>query len=409
MPPKRILFLLHKYPYPPTDSTRFRVYWGAIEAFSGWERSFWILTWEKKDPRAEEHLRKMGALQVWNFSRWRLGGNILRRLFSWRPAQTEMLYERRIAQAFLQEAQAVDVIYVHTLRLGRYLEALDPSLRHKVLLDLNDAFSKHYLSGWRRYPLGLRGLALIEGVRFRGYERAFLRRFPHVAVVGPQDYAYLRRQLPAESLSLTQIDQCMPERPPTPAPPPQQEIGLYFLGNLYYWPNREGLGFFLRRIWPLMRAAFPQLRLQVVGRTPPAFLRRYRRVPGVVWRGFLPEAEMPAFLAQVHVFLSPVRLGAGIQGKILEALYAAKPIIAAAEATAWAEAYEPLIGLFRCAADDPPAWVEALRAILADYPAIVQAMQAPAARAHLTQHFGVAHVQSQYQTLAAYCLPPLAK
>jgi len=158
-----------------------------------------------------------------------------------------------------------------------------------------------------------------------------------------------------------------------------------------------------------MQGAFPQVQLQVVGRTPPVFLRRYRRVPGVVWRGFLPEAEMPTFLAQVHVFLSPVRLGAGIQGKILEALYAAKPIIAAAEATAWAEAYAPLVGLFRCAVEDPPAWVEALRTILADYPAIVQAMQAPAARAHLAQHFGVAHVQSQYQALAAHCLPPLAK
>jgi len=406
---RRILFFLHKYPYPPTDSTKFRVCRGVIEAFPEWERRVWVLTWEKPDPIAEAWLQAVGPGKVWNLSRRRLAWNILRRLFSWRPAQVEMLYEPAIAQAFLQQAAQVDVIYVHTLRLGRYLERLPPHLRPKVLLDLNDSFARHYLRSWRQYPFWLRALALIEGVRFRHYERRLLRLFPNAAVVGPQDYAYLQRQNPALKLHLTRVDPCMPERPPAQAPPPSSDIRLYFVGNLFYLPNREGIAFFLQRIWPSLRAAFPLVRLEVVGRTPPGFLRRYRHVPGVTWRGFLPEEELQALLAQVHFFLSPVRLGSGIQGKILEALYAAKPILAAAEATQWADAYEPLVGLFRCPSDQPQAWIQALQYGLAHYDSIVSQMQDPTFRAHLDRHFSIAHVRGQYQTLAYQCLPPIAK
>ncbi len=395
----RVLVFLHKQPYPPSDSTKYRVYHSVLEELADYQRDVFIVTWEKANPTASVQLQLNGQFECYSLPLWRVCLNILKRAVSLRPWQVEMLYDPAIEQRFRALAEEADVIYVHTLRLGRYLEKLPPSLRRKVILDLNDSFAWHYVRGWRFYPLALRLPILLEGLKFRRYERAMVQRFEHVTIVGEDDRAYVAAGLEHQQQPVV-INTAVPSRQSQPAQlDAEGELNLYFLGNYRYIPNRDGIEWFLGTVWPRLKEQIPRLRFYLIGNAPAALRRRYRMLDGIEWMGFLPDEHLDAVLERMHIFISPVRIGAGIQGKIIEALFAGKPVIAAEAATLWVRHFPILEGLiFR--ASNLSSWKGAFDEILAHYDELCAKLRSEPVRTLLESSFSVQSVGVQYRRLA---------
>ncbi len=61
---------------------------------------------------------------------------------------------------------------------------------------------------------------------------------------------------------------------------------IVFFGALSYMPNVDGLHWFVRDIWPTIRATVPEARLDVAGELSPA-VEDISRVPGVSLAGFV--------------------------------------------------------------------------------------------------------------------------
>lgn len=99
---------------------------------------------------------------------------------------------------------------------------------------------------------------------------------------------------------------------------------VLFQGALDWFPNRDAVGHFLERIWPLVLAQCPEAHLIVAGRNPPAaFLARHRHQPRVEFTGTV--AEMRPYLARAALTVVPLRIGSGTRLKILEAAAMGKP------------------------------------------------------------------------------------
>jgi glycosyltransferase involved in cell wall biosynthesis len=99
---------------------------------------------------------------------------------------------------------------------------------------------------------------------------------------------------------------------------------LLFFGSLDYHPNDDGLRFFLRDVFPRVRARRPTTRLVVVGRRPPSWLVE-RPVPGVEVLGEVDDVREP--LGRAAAVVVPLRIGGGTRLKILEAMAMAKPVV----------------------------------------------------------------------------------
>jgi glycosyltransferase involved in cell wall biosynthesis len=395
----RALVFLHKQPYPPSDSTKFRVYHSVIEQLAEYQRDVFIVTWEKANPAASAQLRTNGQYECYTLPLWRVFLNILKRAFSLRPWQVEMLYDPAIEQRFRALAEEADVIYVHTLRLGRYLEKLPLSLRRKVILDLNDSIARHYVRGWRSYPLALRLPVLLEGLKFRRYERAMVQRFEHVTIVGEDDRAYVAAVEEHQKWPVV-IYTAVPSRQRYQALlDAEGELNLYFLGNYRYIPNREGIEWFLSKIWSRLKEQIPRLRFYLIGNAPASLRRRYRMLDGIEWMGFLSDEQLDAVLERMHIFISPVRIGAGIQGKIIEALFAGKPVIAAEAAMLWVRHF-PALERFIFPANEVPSWKGAIEHVLAHYDELCVELCSAPVRSLLERSFSVQSVGAQYRRLA---------
>ncbi|HYH86203.1 MAG TPA: glycosyltransferase family 4 protein, partial [Pyrinomonadaceae bacterium] len=82
--------------------------------------------------------------------------------------------------------------------------------------------------------------------------------------------------------------------------------------------------FFAREILPLVRQTVPGVELLVVGDNAPSDFADYARA-GVRTLGYVPDID--PLLARSRVFVAPLRFGAGMKGKIGEALAHGIPVV----------------------------------------------------------------------------------
>lgn len=132
---------------------------------------------------------------------------------------------------------------------------------------------------------------------------------------------------------------------------------LLFVGGMEHAPNPDGLAWFLDAVWPRLRTARPDAVLHVVGRSAPAWLLN-KAGRDVRFHGAIPEAALRKRYATARVVIAPLRFGAGVKGKVVEAMRHGVPIIGTSVAL---EGVEPVIP----PADTAEAFADAARDALA--------------------------------------------
>jgi len=99
---------------------------------------------------------------------------------------------------------------------------------------------------------------------------------------------------------------------------------LLFIGSWAHPPNLDGIVWFLDDIFPAIQRRVPGIRLQIVGKDPPVTLRS-RQSTAIRILGHVPDLG-PLHQACVAM-VAPLRYGAGVKGKITQALCHGLPVI----------------------------------------------------------------------------------
>lgn len=89
--------------------------------------------------------------------------------------------------------------------------------------------------------------------------------------------------------------------------------GVLFIGNYQHPPNLDGLIYFIKTIWPSIRAAQPDIELYVVGSYMPELIREYAD-QGIRPIGYLEDLQ--PIMNQTRVAIAPLQYGAGLKGKV---------------------------------------------------------------------------------------------
>ena len=110
-----------------------------------------------------------------------------------------------------------------------------------------------------------------------------------------------------------------------PQPIMRDRASLLFTGNFEYAPNVDAAVRLARDILPSVRKSIPEAELWLVGNAPPPEMMSLAS-DRIAVTGRVPDIR--PYLAQATTFISPLRLGAGIKNKILEALAMGCPVIA---------------------------------------------------------------------------------
>lgn len=125
-------------------------------------------------------------------------------------------------------------------------------------------------------------------------------------------------------------------------------------------PNADGLAWFAREVLPKLRARVPDARLLVTGVGPPANLLRLAG-PGLSFVGSVPD--LAALYDAVRVVVVPMRYGAGVKNKTVEALQYAVPVVSTTVGAEGLPIDDPDVV---SVADDATGFAAAIAALLDD-------------------------------------------
>lgn len=105
------------------------------------------------------------------------------------------------------------------------------------------------------------------------------------------------------------------------------ENSIVIVGGLSWYPNREAVEYFIRDIWPVIKRAVPDMRVDIIGRNPTSEMQAFaRNEPAVSFHGFVDDVRK--YLWRSQFYLCPIRTGGGTKLKILDALATGCCIIA---------------------------------------------------------------------------------
>lgn len=100
---------------------------------------------------------------------------------------------------------------------------------------------------------------------------------------------------------------------------------LWFVGGFQHPPNVDAVRWFVAEVWPQVRAELPDARFHVVGSKMPESMRALAG-DGVEIHGHV--ADLSPFLDGCRVSVAPLRYGAGVKGKVNQAMAHGQPVVA---------------------------------------------------------------------------------
>lgn len=101
---------------------------------------------------------------------------------------------------------------------------------------------------------------------------------------------------------------------------------LVFTGAMDYWANEDAVSWFAHDVFPAIKKAESQVQLYIVGARPTDRVLKLQEQDGVVVTGSVEDIR--PYIAYAHCSVAPLRIARGIQNKVLEAFSMAKFVIA---------------------------------------------------------------------------------
>jgi len=112
-------------------------------------------------------------------------------------------------------------------------------------------------------------------------------------------------------------------------PPVTERVDFMTIGNFRHPPNWDAVLWLKQQIWPLIRAQLPKAKLNIYGAyPPPKATALHDEKSGFLVKGWVDDAMLA--MQSAKVCLAPLRFGAGIKGKLAEAMICATPSVTTA-------------------------------------------------------------------------------
>ena len=319
----KLLVLLSRFPYPLDKGDKLRAYHQLRYLAERHEICLFALTDEVVTAEAKAAVRALcrGGLVLHRLRRPGIARNMARALAAGRPLQVGYFYDKlaqRQVDGLLRDFRP-DHVYCQLIRMAQYLRPHANEL--PMTLDYMDVLSAGMARRATQAPLWQRPVLALEAQRLRAYETAAFDWFQHHTIISDQDRQLIQHPRRDQiELVLNGIDTDFFQ----PRPTAGKEYEVLFCGNMAYHPNVDAACFLAEEIMPLVRQQIPGARLLIAGTTPAPRVLALASAHVTV-SGWVPDIR-DAY-ASARVFVAPMRVGTGLQNKLLEALAMQLPCV----------------------------------------------------------------------------------
>lgn len=321
----KLMVVLSRFPYPLEKGDRLRAY-HQIKALSAfYDIHLFCVSRRSVSPDYLHALAPYCASICVAPTGGRVGRflSVLRFWFKREPLQYAYFYSRRAKKMFNDYYALVKP----DMLLSQLVRTMPYTANKSVfkVMDYQDVFSQ----GMYRYYMAARGLKRwLFRYEFNALQRAEMRAFEQYhlcTIISKQD----REALPLEHHRQEKV-QIWQNGVDTdyfkPVPPPTSRVfDLVFAGNMGYQPNEDAAEFLVHRLQPAMEKQGCPVDVLIAGTSPSYHVRRLASETVTV-TGWV--RDMREAYASGKILVAPMRLGTGMQNKLLEGMACGLPCIA---------------------------------------------------------------------------------
>lgn len=357
----RILFVTSRLPFPPNEGHQLRA-WHLLRAAAR-DHQVTLLSLRRPDesplPDVLPGIKLEGVHQIDlpALRTLRIAGLALRGLRRGRTLLDLRYRPPDLQQRFDQLVQQADLVHLDILAVAGLLERV-PAGVPTVLNEHNvESLLAHKRIAIETHP----PQRLLLRFRNRGlerFERSACVRADRVLACSQEDAERLLTLAPGCTVSVVpngvDLEEFRPGRSRG-----EHDGSLVFVGHMGWFPNRDGIEFFIAEVLPLLKGR-ENLHLEVIGRNPDLSVPR-SAAGRVNFAGFVDDLQ--ARVQRAAVFIVPLRAGSGTRLKILEAMAMGKAIVST---RIGAEGIGLVDGDSACLADTPDEFAAAIGRLLDD-------------------------------------------
>ncbi|MCM3904103.1 MAG: glycosyltransferase [Pyrinomonadaceae bacterium] len=223
----------------------------------------------------------------------------------------------------------------------------------KIIFDMVDA---HFVRLSREHQITGNQKLATEAVRSKDRELALALASDQVWCASEADKKAVSTAVAEERLVVIPTIHALHDR----GKPPDEREGLLFIGHLGHRPNSDAVNYFMREIYPLIKQRLPSMTFYIIGSNPSPEIEAYDSA-AVRVMGYVPDINPP--LQSARVFVAPLRFGAGVNGKIGEALSYGLPVVTT---SIGAEGVGLTAGVNAMIADDPAEFANSVLRVYQD-------------------------------------------
>ncbi len=336
----KIVFLCNQFPYPPISGMRRKI---LIFAKYLKENNNKIYLFSLTPPQKEFKEKIFDEIVIAKESKFidKLI-SLTKGLFK-KPIQISIYNNSKNMKFFKKYVKSIkpDIIFIDYIRSGDYGLGLnlpkiinydDPqSLKYKRMEEFLDEIENPFGEGIDFLPKFLRKIFLFkifkkiilkyEIYTLKKYEREISKHYNLVLTNSKEDALYLKKN----NVKNTEFFPPLIDKEFYKIQIQKKKDIITFVGKMDYPPNPHAVLYFIREILPKLEKNYSgEFEFQVIGAKTPEWMFKLSnekiKIVGEV-------KDIRPYLAQSKVFVAPLKFGAGIKVKILEAMALGVPVV----------------------------------------------------------------------------------
>ena len=308
----RIIVLTSRFPFPLDKGDKLRAF-HQIKHLSEINDIHLISITDKtvSNEQIKELELYCSSVNVFKLKKWKIVLNLFLGLFSNKPFQVKYFYQRAVHKKIKKLINKIkpEHIFCQLIRCVPYVQH---EHHYSKTLDYMDAFSKGIE---RRIENGgwYKPLFKIEALRLVKYENLAFEYFDHHCIISENDRSFIFHEKKEHIKVISNGIDFNYFKPKEI----EKKYDLVFIGNLSYAPNVDTALYIANELLPKLLQSNNKIKILISGASPTKQLLKLRNnnLEIIGWTKDIRDSYLSA-----KIFLAPMRIGTGLQNKLLEAM-----------------------------------------------------------------------------------------
>ena len=232
----------------------------------------------------------------------------------------------------------LDYVYLHRPNVSiKYIDFIRERTHAKILYQGHDL---HFLRERRQYEFEKKSEYLKNSEALKKLEFDLFQKADVVLMFNDVEVSLIKQELPNKAvyaIPLFIYDHFIDSIPSF-----EERQNIMYVGGFNHPPNRDGVLWFTNHVLPRVLQQIPDLKFFIIGSNPPEEILALQS-EHILVTGYVSDEALIKYYQQVRVVVIPLRYGAGVKGKLLEAMYHGVPVVATSIALEGISEIEQLI------------------------------------------------------------------